>query len=33
MEEIFASCTTDKGLITRMYRVLKKLSSQKISDQ
>jgi hypothetical protein len=28
-EKIFASCTSDKGLITRMYRELKKLNSPK----
>jgi hypothetical protein len=27
--KIFASCTLDKGLITRMYREHKKLNSQK----
>jgi hypothetical protein len=26
-ERIFARCTSDKGLITRIYRVLKKLNS------
>jgi hypothetical protein len=26
-EKIFASCTSDKGLITRIYRELKKLNS------
>jgi hypothetical protein len=31
-ETIFASCTSDKGLITRIYRELRKLSSQKIND-
>jgi hypothetical protein len=31
-EKIFASCTSDKGLITRIYRELRKLSSQKIND-
>jgi single-stranded DNA-specific DHH superfamily exonuclease len=32
-EEIFASCMSDKGLITRMYRELNKLNSpQKIND-
>jgi hypothetical protein len=25
-EKIFASCTSDKGLITRIYRELKKLN-------
>jgi hypothetical protein len=28
-KKIFASYTSDKGLITRIYRELKKLSSQK----
>jgi hypothetical protein len=28
-EEIFASCTSDKALITRIYMELKKLNSQK----
>jgi hypothetical protein len=28
-EKIFASYTTDKGLITRIHRQLKKLNSQK----
>jgi phenylalanyl-tRNA synthetase alpha subunit len=32
MEKIFASYISDKGLITRMYRELKKLNSSKISD-
>jgi hypothetical protein len=31
-EDIFASYTSDKGLITRIYRELKKLNSPKISD-
>jgi hypothetical protein len=31
-EKIFASYTSDKGLITRIYRVLKKLNSSKISE-
>jgi hypothetical protein len=31
-EEIFASCTSDKGLITRIYRELKKTNSPKFSD-
>jgi hypothetical protein len=30
-EKIFASCTSDKGLITRIYRELKKLNSLKIN--
>jgi hypothetical protein len=30
-EKIFASYTTDKGLITRIYRELKKLNSPKIN--
>jgi hypothetical protein len=30
--KIFAGYTTDKGLITRMYRELKKLNSLKIND-
>jgi hypothetical protein len=29
--KIFASCTSDKGLITRIYRELKKLNSPKIN--
>jgi hypothetical protein len=32
-ERIFASYTSDKGLITRIYRELKKLNAQKFSDQ
>jgi hypothetical protein len=32
-EKIFASYTSDKGLITRIYRELKKLNSQKINEQ
>jgi hypothetical protein len=28
-EKIFASCTSDKGLITRIYRTLKKITSQR----
>jgi hypothetical protein len=31
-EKIFASYTSDKGLITRIYRELKKLNFPKISD-
>jgi hypothetical protein len=31
-EEIFVNYTSDKGLITRMYRELKKLNYQKIND-
>jgi hypothetical protein len=31
-EKIFASCTSDKGLITRIYRELKKLKSPKINE-
>jgi hypothetical protein len=31
-EKIFASYTSDKGLITRIYRELKKLNSTKIYD-
>jgi hypothetical protein len=31
-EKIFASYTYDKGLVTRIYRELKKLNSQKIND-
>jgi hypothetical protein len=31
-EKSFASCTSDKGLITRMYRELKKLNSPKINE-
>jgi hypothetical protein len=30
--EIFAGCTSDKGLITRIYRELKKLNSPKINE-
>jgi hypothetical protein len=32
MGEIFASCTSDKRLITRIYRELKKLNSPKINN-
>jgi hypothetical protein len=28
-EKMFASCTSEKGLITRIHRELKKLNSQK----
>jgi hypothetical protein len=31
-EKIFASCTSDKGLITRIYREFKKLNSPKINE-
>jgi hypothetical protein len=31
-EKIFASYTTDKGLITRIYRELKKLNSPQINE-
>jgi hypothetical protein len=31
-EKIFASCISDKGLITRIYRELKKLNSLKINE-
>jgi hypothetical protein len=31
-EKIFASYTADKGLITRIYRELKKLNSPKINE-
>jgi hypothetical protein len=31
-EKIFASCISDKGLITRIYRELKKLNSPKINE-
>jgi ribonucleotide reductase beta subunit family protein with ferritin-like domain len=31
-EKIFASYTSDKGLINRIYRQLKKLNSPKIND-
>jgi hypothetical protein len=32
-EKMFASYTSDKGLITRIYRELKKLNSPKIMNQ
>jgi hypothetical protein len=31
-EKIFASYTSDKGLITKIYRDLKKLNSPKINE-
>jgi hypothetical protein len=31
-EKMFASYTSDKGLITRIYRELKKLNSSKIDE-
>jgi hypothetical protein len=31
-EKIFSSYTSDKGLITRIYRELKKLNSSKINE-
>jgi hypothetical protein len=31
-EKIFASCTSEKGLITRIHRELKKLTSPKINE-
>jgi hypothetical protein len=31
-EKIFATYTSDKGLITRMYKELKKLNSSKINE-
>jgi hypothetical protein len=31
-EKIFSSYTSDKGLKTRIYRVLKKLNSPKINE-
>jgi hypothetical protein len=31
-EKIFASYTLDKGLVTRIYKELKKLNSPKIND-
>jgi hypothetical protein len=32
LEKIFTSYTSDKGLITRIYRELKKLTSPKINE-
>jgi hypothetical protein len=32
-EKIFSSYTSDKGLITRIYREVKKLNSPKINEQ
>jgi hypothetical protein len=32
-EKIFASYTSEKGLITRIYREFKKLNSPKINEQ
>jgi hypothetical protein len=32
VEKIFSSYTSDKGLITRIYRELKKLNSPKINE-
>jgi hypothetical protein len=32
LEKIFATYTSDKGLITRIYRELKKLNSPKINE-
>jgi hypothetical protein len=31
-EKVFASCTSDKGQITRVYRVLKKLNFPKTNE-
>jgi hypothetical protein len=31
-EKIFASCTSDKGLLTRIYKELKELNCQRIND-
>jgi hypothetical protein len=31
-EKIFASCLSEKGLITRIYRELKKLNSSQINE-
>jgi hypothetical protein len=31
-EKIFASCTSDKGLITRIHKELKKLNSPQINE-
>jgi hypothetical protein len=31
-EKISASCTSDRGLITRIYKGLKKLNSQRINN-
>jgi hypothetical protein len=31
-EKIFASCPSDKGLITRIYREVKKLNSSKFYE-
>jgi hypothetical protein len=33
LEKIFVSYTSEKGLITRIYRELKKLNSPKFNDQ
>jgi flagellar biosynthesis/type III secretory pathway protein FliH len=33
VEKVFASYISDKGLITRIYRELKKLNSSKINEQ